>query len=179
MCASWTRWDGIRAGRGRSCGARAASPTNPAPPAPSIDPGLDLIDDARQREHLRWFDGGNRSGPKGTACGSRNSDGGLSCPPCMRMPSAHAPPRLRQFFVGREIRHSAAQSSDGDTVPLMGISGAATARGIEFPPNILPFARDRDLIEVTSFAPPAPERADYARLAGRGNLSLVGALVEP
>jgi lycopene beta-cyclase len=67
-------------------------------------------------------------------------------------------PRYGQFFLGREIR-SERPVFDPDRVQLMQFR-TARSRGVDFV-YILPFARDRALVEVTSFAPVSPGRAVF------------------
>ena len=68
-------------------------------------------------------------------------------------------PRYGQFFLGREIATDA-DAFDPGAVPLMHFRRGYSA-GVDFL-YILPFARDRALVEVTSFAPAPPERSVFA-----------------
>ncbi len=69
------------------------------------------------------------------------------------------PPRRRpgygQFFLGREIR-TERPVFDPDTVQLMHFRPARST-GVDFV-YVLPYARDLALVEVTSFAPCAPDQ---------------------
>ena len=67
-------------------------------------------------------------------------------------------PAYGQFFLGREIATDRAVF-DPDTVPLMHFR-RGYSRGVDFL-YVLPFARDRALVEVTSFAPAPPARAVF------------------
>ncbi|RDC71025.1 lycopene cyclase [Rhodovulum sp. 12E13] len=68
-------------------------------------------------------------------------------------------PRYGQFFLGREIA-TAEPVFDPRTVPLMHFRRGYSA-GVDFL-YILPFARDRALVEVTSFAPARPSAETFA-----------------
>ena len=72
------------------------------------------------------------------------------------------PPRRKpgygQFFLGREIRTERPVFDPG-TVQLMQFRPARSA-GVDFV-YILPYARDLALVEVTSFAPHAPDHAVF------------------
>ncbi len=72
------------------------------------------------------------------------------------------PPRRRpgygQFFLGREIR-TERPVFDPETVQLMQFRPARSS-GVDFV-YILPYARDLALVEVTSFAPRAPDHAVF------------------
>lgn len=68
-------------------------------------------------------------------------------------------PVFGQFFLGREIA-TAAAVFDAETVPLMHFRGGCSA-GVDFL-YILPFARDRALVEVTCFAAASPSLAALA-----------------
>ncbi len=68
-------------------------------------------------------------------------------------------PRYGQFFLGREIA-TAEAVFDPCTVPLMHFR-RGYSDGVDFL-YILPFARDRALVEVTSFAPTRPSRDTFA-----------------
>jgi lycopene beta-cyclase len=74
------------------------------------------------------------------------------------------PPGYGQYFIGREIA-VAADAFDPSEVGLMEFAAPRDDR-VDFL-YVLPFARDRALLEATSFAPAAPGRADLAaRLDG-------------
>jgi lycopene beta-cyclase len=79
-------------------------------------------------------------------------------------------PGYGQFFLGREIALGHA-AFDAGTVPLMHFR-RGYSRGVDFL-YVLPFAEDRALVEVTSFAPASPRRAAFeawldAEIAGLG-----------
>ncbi len=89
----------------------------------------------------------------------QTSDGGFTArhvvdtrPPARR-------PAFGQFFLGREIATSGA-AFDPTTVQLMHFRRGHSA-GVDFL-YVLPFARDRALVEVTCFAPAPPSRPALA-----------------
>ncbi len=74
---------------------------------------------------------------------------------------SRARPGFGQYFVGHEVAVDGAVFDDR-AVELMSFTGARTDR-IDFV-YVLPFARDRALIEATSFAPAPPATAELEAL---------------
>lgn len=97
------------------------------------------------------------AGPTGVTIAT--SDGGFTATHVIDARPPRRPVGFGQFFLGREIVTDGAVF-DPETVPLMHFrSGHST--GVDFL-YVLPFARDRALVEVTSFAAEAPTRAALA-----------------
>ena len=97
----------------------------------------------------------------GNHCRIDTSDGGFTAAHVIDARTPRRTVGFGQFFLGREIITETALF-DPDTVPLMHFRRGYSA-GVDFL-YVLPYARDRALIEVTSFAPhaPAPRRmADW------------------
>jgi len=153
--ASWTRWTVSGPGGAVLRGSRRF-PYQSVASGAFYDRALDLIDDARGGSIALGSTAGSVR-PKDDGMWIETSDGGFSARHvCDARPPARRP-AYSQFFVGREIV-TAQATFDPDTVPLMHFRRGYST-GIDFL-YILPFARDRALVEVTSFTPEPPERAD-------------------
>lgn len=155
--ASWWRWSVAGPHRTVTRGARRY-------PYQSVAAGAfyarapSLIDDAAQGSIAC---GVRAAGVTGTRVGSHvaTSDGGFTATHVIDARPPRRRPAYGQFFLGREIVTDAAVFDPG-TVSLMhfrtGYSG-----GVDFL-YVLPFARDRALVEVTCFAAAAPPDAVMA-----------------
>ena len=165
--------DGRYPGRGGpSCGLAAGSPTNPvASGGPFYDRARDTDRRCAQREHRAWIDGGiGQGGTKGDGHVDRRHRWRFQCPPCMRCPTAHAPPRLEPVLRGGgEIVTARGLSSMADTVPLIAFQARGTAQGIDFLLHSALCPRSCPDRRMTSFAPQPPERADMRAWLERGN----------
>ncbi|KPP86732.1 MAG: lycopene beta-cyclase [Rhodobacteraceae bacterium HLUCCA08] len=119
----------------------------------------DLIDDAPGGSIVRGTSATGVAPAAGGAVRVDTSDGSFTArhvldgrPPARR-------PSYGQFFLGHEVA-TAEAIFDPCTVPLMHFRRGYSA-GVDFL-YILPFARDRALVEVTSFAPARPSREVFA-----------------
>lgn len=113
---------------------------------------LSLIDDAPLGSIACGVTAGRvTQGPNGQQIDT--SDGTFTAGHVIDARTPRRPLGFGQFFLGREIVSEAAVF-DPATVPLMHFRRGHSA-GVDFL-YILPYARDRALIEVTSFAPTAP-----------------------
>jgi lycopene beta-cyclase len=154
--ASWSAWT-VAGPRGLTRRASARMPYQTVSAGRFYAHALDLIADAPGGEiALGTSAGAVTSGPEGarieTDAGAFTARHVVDARPPRRRPA------FGQFFLGREIGTGRA-AFDPATVPLMHFRSGVSA-GVDFL-YILPFAADRALVEVTSFAPERPSRAAF------------------
>lgn len=153
--ASWTRWS-VSGPAGTVLRGSHRFPYQCVASGAFYSRALDLIDEANSGNIALGQQAGAVTQQR-RGIWIETSDGGFTASHVL---DARPPPRrpsYGQFFIGREIVTTKAVF-DPDTVPLMHFRRGYST-GIDFL-YILPFARDRALVEVTSFAPKAPDRAD-------------------
>lgn len=153
--ASWTRWTVSGPGGDVLRGSRRFPYQSVASDA-FYGRALDLIDDACSGSIALGLSAGSVRA-KGDAMWIETSDGGFSARHVCDARPPERRPAYGQFFLGREIV-TAQAVFDPDIVPLMHFRHGYST-GIDFL-YVLPFARDRALMEVTSFAREAPKRED-------------------
>lgn len=149
--ASWSRW--TVAGPHRTV-TRASRryPYQTVSAGAFYARALSLIDDAAQGSIACGVRAADIT-PKTGGCHVETSDGGFTASHVIDARTPRRRPAYGQFFLGREIVTDD-PVFDPDTVPLMHFrTGYST--GVDFL-YVLPFARDRALVEVTCFAASPP-----------------------
>ncbi len=155
--ASWSAWTVAGPGGAVRRGAPGL-PYQTVPAGAFYARAEDLIDDAPAGAIARGTVA-THVAPSGGALRVDTSEGSFTARHVLdgRPPARRA--RYGQFFLGREIA-TAEPVFDPGTVPLMHFRRGYSA-GVDFL-YILPFARDRALVEVTSFAPARPSPETFA-----------------
>lgn len=155
--ASWSRWTVAGPHRTVTRGS-CRYPYQTVTAGAFYARALSLIDDAAQGSIACGVHAGAVE-PKAGGSHVDTSDGGFTAAHVIDARTPRRRPDYGQFFLGREIVTEDAVFDPG-TVQLMHFrKGYST--GVDFL-YILPFARDRALVEVTSFAPSAPADAVMA-----------------
>lgn len=155
--ASWDRWD-VTGPRGRVARGSSRLRYQTVAAGPFYDRAQSVIADAPSAELAL----GTSAGDVRTAAQGWQIDtdaGTLSARHVVDARSPRRTPSYGQFFLGREIR-TARPVFDPARVHLMEFR-TARSRGVDFV-YTLPFAPDRALVEVTSFAPASPGRDVFA-----------------
>jgi lycopene beta-cyclase len=159
--ASWTRWSVVGPG-GTVLRASRAAPYQTVAAGAFYDKALALIDACPHGAATL----GHRAEAVMTAGGAMQVDTTAGALTARHVVDARPPvrrPVFGQYFLGREIACGGAVF-DPRTVPLMHFR-RGYSDGVDFL-YILPFAPDRALVEVTSFAATSPSRALFSRWLG-------------
>lgn len=154
---SWTAWT-VEGPRGLTRRSALRMPYQTVSAGAFYDRALALIDDAPGGSIACGVGAGAIShGPRDMRV--ETTDGGFTAAHVIDTRPPTRKPAFGQFFLGREIM-TTGPVFDPDTVSLMHFRRGFSA-GVDFL-YILPFARDRALVEVTCFAPEPPAQADLA-----------------
>ncbi|MFP4406089.1 lycopene cyclase family protein [Rhodosalinus sp.] len=155
--ASWAGWD-VTGPRGRVARGSSHLRYQSVAAGPFYDRAQSVIADAPSADLVLGISAGE---VRKTANGWQvETDAGtLSARQVVDARSPRRTPGYGQFFLGREIR-TARPVFDPARVHLMQFR-KARSRGVDFV-YTLPFAPDRALVEVTSFAPESPGRDVFA-----------------
>lgn len=155
--ASWSRWT-VAGPSGLTVRSSQRYPYQSLTAAAFYARALSLIDDA-PRGSLACGVSAGAVTVRSAGAHIDTSDGGFTAAHVIDARPPRRQPEFGQFFLGREIVTDGAVF-DPETVTLMHFRGE-DASGIRFL-YLLPYARDRALVEVTVFAQDAPDAGEMA-----------------